>query len=69
MRVRRSHGLVVTGTFIDGDDPETVIVVMDMDDIGRARAFAASPELASARKRAGAVDPPDGVWFGPTPVG
>jgi hypothetical protein len=67
--VRRSHGLVVTGTYLDGDNPETVIVVMDMDNIGRARAFAASPELASARKRAGAVGAPDGVWLGPTPVG
>ena len=69
MRVRRSHGLVVTGTFIDGDDPETVIVVMDMDDIGRARAFAASPELASVAQAGWCLDPPDGVWFGPTPVG
>jgi hypothetical protein len=67
--VPRSHGLVVTGTYVDGDDPETVIVVMDMDDIERARAFAGSSELASARKRAGAVGSPDGVWLGPTPVG
>lgn len=66
--VRRSHGLVVTGTYVDGDSPETIIVVMDMDDIERARAFAGSTELATARERAGAIGSPDGVWYGPTAV-
>lgn len=63
--IRRRHGLVVTGTYIDGDDSNTVIVVMEMEDIGAARQFAASADLASARERAGAVGPPDGVWLGP----
>jgi len=67
--VRRAHGLVVTGTFVDGDDPDTVIVVMDMDSIQRAREFAGSSDLASARKRAGAIGSPDGVWYGPVRVG
>jgi hypothetical protein len=61
---RRRHGLVVTGTYVDGDDPSTIIVVMDMEDLGTARQFAASPELAAAREQAGAVGSPDGVWFG-----
>jgi hypothetical protein len=63
--IRRQHGLVVTGTYIDGNDPNTVIVVMDMETMDAAGQFAASPELAAARERAGAVGPPDGVWFGP----
>jgi hypothetical protein len=63
--VRRRHGLVVTGTYVDADDPHTVIVAMDMQDLDAARAFAASQELATARERAGASGPPDGVWFGP----
>ena len=29
--IRRRHGLVVTGTYVDGNDPNTVIVVMDME--------------------------------------
>ncbi|OBH93060.1 hypothetical protein A5678_07165 [Mycobacterium sp. E2733] len=62
---RRHHGLVVTGTYIDDDDSSTVIVVMEMENIGAARQFAASSELASARERAGAIGPPDGVWLGP----
>lgn len=66
---RRSHGLAVTGTYLDGEYADTIIVVMAMDDMDRARAFAASTELASARERAGAVGSPVGVWYGPTPVG
>ncbi len=61
---RRRHGLAVTGTYVDANDPNTVIVVMDMDNLGAAREFAASSELATARERAGAVGSPDGVWFG-----
>lgn len=63
--IRRSHGLMVTGTYVDGDDPDTVIVVMDMENVDAARRFAGSPELAAARERAGALGPPDGVWLGP----
>lgn len=66
--VRRRHGLVVTGTYADGEDPDTVIVVMDMSDIALAREFAGSAELAAARGRAGAAGPPDGVWYGPREV-
>ncbi|OBG63170.1 hypothetical protein A9X03_09695 [Mycobacterium sp. E1715] len=65
---RRRHGLVVTGTYIDGDDPTTVIVVMKMENIDAARRFAASSELARAREHAGAIGPPDGVWLGARPV-
>jgi hypothetical protein len=62
--VRREHGLVVTGTYVDADDPYTIIVVMDMHDVDKARQFATSPELAAARERAGAIGAPDGVWYG-----
>lgn len=66
--IRRRHGLVVTGTYVDGNDPNTVIVVMDMENISAARQFATSPELAAARARAGAIGSPDGVWFGPQKI-
>lgn len=62
--VRREHGLVVTGTYVDARDADAVIVVMDMHDVDRARQFATSPELAAARERAGAIGSPDGVWYG-----
>jgi hypothetical protein len=63
--IRREHGLVVTGTYVDGDDPNTIIVVMNMESQSAARQFAASAELSAARERAGAIGAPDGVWFGP----
>jgi uncharacterized protein (DUF1330 family) len=66
--VRRQHGLVVTGTYADADESDTVIVVMDMHDLEKAREFAASPELAAARETAGALGPPDGVWYGPNRI-
>jgi hypothetical protein len=66
--VRRRHGLIVTGTYVDGDDPDTVIVVMDMQNFDAARKFASSPELATARERAGAIGSPDGVWLGPQQI-
>jgi hypothetical protein len=66
--IRRRHGLVVTGTYADESDPNTVIVVMDMENLSAARQFAASAELAAARERAGAIGSPDGVWFGPRQI-
>jgi hypothetical protein len=62
--VRRQHGLVVTGTYVDAENADTVVVVMDMHDVDKAHQFAASPELAAARERAGAIGAPDGVWYG-----
>lgn len=67
--VRRAHGLIVTGTYVDGEEPDKVIVVMDMDDLDRARSFARSEVLAHARERAGALGPPDGVWYAKSRVG
>ena len=66
--LRRQHGLVVTGTYVDADEPNTIIVVMDMHDLGKARQFATSPELASAREQAGAIGSPAGVWYGTNQV-
>ncbi|HEY2401391.1 MAG TPA: hypothetical protein VGI23_13630 [Steroidobacteraceae bacterium] len=61
---------MVTGSYADADNPNIVIVVMDMHDLDKAprdkaRRFAASVELATAREQAGAIGSPDGVWFGP----
>jgi hypothetical protein len=66
--IRRRHGLVVTGTYRDGHAPTAVVVVLNMESLSAARQFAASPELASARERAGAIGSPDGVWFGPQQI-
>ena len=54
---------------LDAKRREHGLVVMDMDNQSVARQFAASDELAAARKRAGAIGPPDGVWLGTQQVG
>lgn len=67
-KIRREHGLYVTGTYRAADEPATVIVVMEMENLERAKEFAQSNTLAEARKRAGAVGLPDGVWYGESRV-
>jgi hypothetical protein len=56
--------LAVTGTYADADDPNTVIVVVDMNDLAAAREYAQSTTLADARQRAGVTGQPEGVWYG-----
>jgi hypothetical protein len=41
------------------DDSSDVVVLLDTDDIGKAKQFIASPELKSAMNAAGVVDKPD----------
>jgi uncharacterized protein (DUF1330 family) len=65
---RQKHGLYVTGTYRAADEPATVIVVMEMEDLERAKEFAQSDALAEARTKAGAVGFPDGVWYGESRV-
>lgn len=59
--VRRDHGLVVTGTYVHAADARTVIVVMDMHDLDKAREFATSRELATAREKPARSAPRRGV--------
>ena len=67
-KIRQEHGLYVTGTYRAADEPATVIVVMEMENLERAKEFAQSNTLAEARTRAGAVGLPDGVWYGESRV-
>jgi uncharacterized protein (DUF1330 family) len=55
---------VRTGTYVEVGDGNTVIVVMDMHNVDKAREFATSPELAAAREQAAAIGSPDDVWYG-----
>jgi hypothetical protein len=46
----------------DQDDPNTVTVVFNVADVGRAQAFATSDDLREVMTRAGVQGPPD-IWF------
>ena len=67
-KIRQEHGLYVTGTYRAADEPATVIVIMEMENLERAKEFAQSNTLSEARTRAGAVGLPDGVWYGESRV-
>jgi|GEM_PF-2985704 len=65
--MREAHGLQDIGQFQSADEPDTVIVVMEVVDVARAREYWHSAVLAEGRKKAGAVGPieagVDQVWL------
>src|SRR5437763_7275531 len=63
-KIRQEHGLYVTGTYRAADEPATVIVVMEMENLERAKEFAQSNILYEALTKDGVVGLSDGVWFG-----
>ena len=64
---RRAAGLTDLGQFRDTEDPQTVIVVMEVADLKKARQFWHSTILARGREAAGIVGPleagSDQVWL------
>jgi hypothetical protein len=40
------------------DDPNDVVILLDMADVGKAKAFANSEDLKVAMQRAGVIDTP-----------
>jgi hypothetical protein len=65
--MREAHGLKDIGLFRSADEPDTVIVVMEVADVARAREYWHSAALAKGRRKAGAVGPlqagVDQVWL------
>ncbi len=46
----------------NADDPNELIIVLEWDDLGKARQFTASDDLRQAMERAGVADQPD-IYF------
>jgi hypothetical protein len=65
--VREVHGLTDVGQFRSADEPDTVIVILEVADVARARDYWHSDILAEGRRKAGAVGPihagVDQVWL------
>ena len=57
-KVRAQYGFTKSRVYRFVDDPNHLIVVCELKDINKAKAMAASPELAKAMKAAGVVDEP-----------
>ena len=62
---RDSAGLSKARLFRSADDASEVVILFDVADIGKAKAFGASADLQSAMKGAGVVDKPDVYFLNP----
>jgi heme-degrading monooxygenase HmoA len=62
LSARQKAGLKEVHLLRNTDDPNEVILLFSVEDIGKAKAFAASDDLREAMQRAGVSDTPD-VYF------
>jgi hypothetical protein len=70
--MRQQYGLIDIGTFRAAEEPNTIIVLMEVTDLTRAREYWHSQILAEGRKQAGVIGPleagTDQVWLTDGPV-
>jgi heme-degrading monooxygenase HmoA len=59
---RRANGSRGGRLFHSVDDPNEVVILLEWDDLERARLFADSDDLRETMTRAGVTDRPD-IWF------
>ena len=59
---RKAGGCQRTHVFRNDQDPNEVVILLEWDDLGRARQFYESEDLRQTMQRAGVTDQPD-VYF------
>jgi heme-degrading monooxygenase HmoA len=59
---RRANGSRGGRIYRSADDPNEVVILLEWDDLERARLFADSDDLREAMVRGGVTDRPD-IWF------
>ena len=59
---RKAGGSKGSQLFRNADNPNEVIVLLEWDDLGKARQFTQSPKLREAMEPAGVTDQPD-IYF------
>jgi heme-degrading monooxygenase HmoA len=59
---RRANGSQGGRLFHDAADPNEILLLLEWDDLDRARLFADSDDLREAMSRGGVTDQPD-IWF------
>jgi hypothetical protein len=69
---RREYGLIDIGTFREVSERDTIIVLMEVTDVARAKEYWHSQVLEAGRRKAGVVGPlqagTDQVWLTNGPV-
>jgi hypothetical protein len=61
--VREAAGLTDGRVYQTVDDPNDVVILLDMADVGKAKAFANSEDLKVAMQRAGVIDAPRSISY------
>ncbi len=56
---RKAGGSKGAQLFRNADNPNELIILMEWDDLGKAKQFTQSPALREAMERAGVADQPD----------
>lgn len=59
---RRANGSRGGRVYRSADAPDTVVILLEWDDLERARFFADSDDLREVLEQAGTTDRPD-IWF------
>ena len=62
LSARQKAGLKEEHLFRNDEDPNEVLLLFSMEDVDKAKAFAASDDLREAMNKAGVSDKPD-VYF------
>lgn len=61
MKDAASWGMTNPRVFRSSDDPNELVILIDLADIDRAKTYMAKPEVGEIMKNAGVVDMP--TWF------
>ena len=59
---RESHGITDGSVYRDASAANDVVIVMQVEDLARAKEFVASPDLKKTMQQAGVISEP-AVWF------
>jgi quinol monooxygenase YgiN len=59
---RKASGSKKAHLFRNADSPNEIIILFEWDDLGKARSFAQSEDLAKTMQKAGVSDKPD-IYF------
>ena len=59
---QRAAGITVTHVMRNVEDPGEVILLFDVEDVERAKAFVFSPQVPVAQQESGVADKPD-IYF------
>jgi quinol monooxygenase YgiN len=64
---RAAQGMGNGHVFRNSSDPNEIIIVLEVTDLQKARAFVESPELKQAQQRGGVIPPPSITWLNEEP--